>query len=766
MAEGRTRGGIGESIPRPDAPAKVRGEFSFGSDLAAPGMLYGRTVRSPHPHALIRSIDTTRAAAMAGVRAVLTASDIPGFRLFSLHNPPDQPVLVGSGEEVTFRGEAVAVVAADHPEQARLAGETVAVEYEELPALTDPVEALRGGSVHRELVIRYGDPTLTAEVVVDGYYEVGQQDQAPLGPEAGLAIPDSMGGIDLHVSTQALHVDLAQVEAALALGPGKVRIHLAGVGGAFGAREDLSIHIHACMLALRTGRPVKMWYGREESFVGHVHRHPAKMWYSTGAGRDGNLVFVRATIVLDGGAYASSSGAVTANAACFGGGPYRVPNAMIWSGAARTNSVPNGAMRGFGAVQTCFAHESQMDALAARLGMDPVHLRLQNALRSGDSLITGQLVTGVVPMERLIRLCVAIPEPPPATHRLALPGGAGNLAAPSDVVRASGFAVGFKNIAYSEGHDDFATARVRLERGDDGRAVASIKTAAAEVGQGVVTITQQIARTELGVEEVRSLPADTQVGDAGSSSASRQTWMTGTAVQLAARRVAAEVLLRAGPPARSLVSGQVLDGEGQPLAPIELFLDDPIEHEFEYHHKPTSGLDPDGQGDAHVSFMFVAHRATVDVDPEAGLARVVQVATAQDVGRALNPLQVHGQIEGGIAQGVGMATMEEIRQEGGRILNASFTDYIIPTALDMPEIASVLVEEPEPDAPYGAKGVGEPPLISSPAAIAAALRAASGRRLARLPVSPDELSGIAETEPEWQIEAGSAPSTGTRRGPF
>ena len=759
-----TRGGIGESVPRPDGPAKVRGEFSFGSDLVAPGMLFGKTLRSPHPHARIRSLDTTRATAMPGVRAVLTAADIPGFRLYSLHRPPDQPVLVGVGEEVRYRGEQVAIVAADHPEQARLAAAAIEVEYEELPAVTDPVEAIRRGLSHRELVIRRGDVAATAAVVVDGYYELGQQDQAPLGPEAGLAIPTPQGGVDLFVATQALHVDLEQVEAALALPKGSVRLHLAGVGGAFGAREDLSIHVHACMLALRTGRPVKMWYGREESFVGHVHRHPARMWYSTGADAAGNLVFTRATIVLDGGAYASSSGAVTANAACFGPGPYRMPNALIWCGSARTNSVPNGAMRGFGAVQTCFAHESQMDVLAERLGMDPVHLRLQNAIRPGDELITGQVLTGAAPMAELIRLCSGIPGPPPASsHRLALPGGAGNVAAARDVVRRSGFAVGFKNIAYSEGHDDYATARVRLERGADGLPSASIKVAAAEVGQGIVTITEQIARTELGVEQVRSLPADTTVGDAGSSSASRQTWMTGTAVQRAAKRVAEEVLRRAGPPAASLDGGQVLDAEGVALAPIELFLETPIERDFEYHHKPTSGLDPDGQGDAHVSFMFVAHRATVDVDPEAGLARVVQVATAQDVGRALNPLQVHGQIEGGIAQGVGMATMEEIKQRDGVILNASFTDYIIPTTLDMPAVRAVLVEEPEPDAPYGAKGVGEPPLISSPAAIAAALRAATGHRLGRLPVSPDELAGLAETEPAWEIEPGSEPSTGRRR---
>ncbi len=761
MPEIRTAGVVGESVPRPDGPDKVRGRFVFGSDLVAPGMLFGKTVRSPHAHALIRSIDTTRALGMPGVRAVMTAADIPGSNVFSLHKPMDQPVLVAAGSVVTYCGEPVALVAADHPEQARLAAAAITVDYEELEALTDSMLALAGGASLRTVTIRRGDPAATADVVVDGYYETGQQDQAPLGPEAGLAIPRE-GGIDLHIATQALHVDLEQVEASLALPRGAVRLHLAGVGGAFGAREDLSVHVHACLLALRTGRPVKMWYTREESFVGHVHRHPAKMWYSTGADKAGNLVFVRATLAFDGGAYASSSGAVVANAACFGAGPYRVPNVLIWSGAAKTNNVPNGAMRGFGAVQTCFAHESQMDRLAAALGMDPLELRLRNVLRSGDTLVTGQIVTGAAPVEACIRACAQLDEPPSTTNSLALPGGAGNIAEPGTVVRATGYAIGFKNIAYSEGHDDYATARVRLELDSDGEAVGLVKTAACEVGQGLVTIIQQIARTEMGLERVRLLPSDTEVGDAGSSSASRQTWMTGGAVQRAAALVAEELLRRAGPPAHRLAGDQVLDVEGQPLAPIKLLVTEPIEREFEYHHRQTSGLDPDGQGDAHVSFMFVAHRATVDVDPEAGLARVVQVATAQDVGNALNPLQVHGQIEGGIAQGVGFAMMEEIQQRDGKITNASFTDYLIPTSLDMPDIAAVLIEEPEPGAPYGAKGAGEPPLISSPAAIAAALRRATGRSLNRLPISPDELSGIAETMPRWRIEAGQAPSTAQR----
>jgi xanthine dehydrogenase D subunit len=720
-------------------------------------MLFGRTLRSPHPHAILRRLDVSRAAGMPGVRCVLTAADIPGRRFYGPERVLDQPVLVAAGQEVRYAGEAVALVAADHPEQARAAMAAIEIEYEELEVLTDPVVALARGETFRNLLIERGDPDIVADVVVSGYYEVGQQDQAPLGPEAGLAVPDGEGGVDLWIATQGLHHDLRQVAASLGLPPERCRLRLAGVGGAFGAREDLSMQIHSCMLALRTGRPVKMWYGRDESFVGHAHRHPAWMWYEHGASRDGRLVFVRATIVLDGGAYASSSHSVVANAAIFGSGPYRVPNVRMWCGAARTNNAPNGAMRGFGAVQSCFAYEAQMDQLAAALGITPLEIRRLNAMRSGDTLITGQVVEAAAPVVELIARIAELPMPDPPAGELALPGGTGNLALPEDVRRGVGYALGYKNIAPSEGYDDYSTARVRLER-VNGHAVAWLKTAAAEVGQGLVTIATQIVRTELGVEDVRLEPANTTVGDAGSSSASRQTWMTGGAVREASRLVASEVLERAGPPAHGLAGEHVVDDEGVALLPIATMLDDPIEREFEFHHRRTGKLDERGQGDAIVSFMFVAQRAVVDVDPEAGLARVAQVATAQDVGLAINPLQVHGQVEGAVAQGVGLATMEEIQARDGLIRNPSFTDYLLPTALDVPEIATVLVEEAEPDAPYGAKGVGEPPLISSPAAIAAAMREASGRELRRIPVRPDELAGIAEVKPRYQVEPGQPPA--------
>src|ERR671923_463431 len=386
---------VGITTTRADGIPKVKGEFEYASDMRMEGMLYGATLRSPHAHARILSIDAAEALAMPGVHAVLTHADVQGRKTYGLEHP-DQPVL--AWEDVRFKGEPVAIVAADHPESARRAADAIAVDYEVLDPVTDAEQAMApsapalhpGGNVLRRVQIVRGDPDASAAVVVRGSYEVGMQDQAFLGPESGLAVPDGAGGVDLYIATQWLHVDRDQVALSLGLAPERVRLVLGGVGGAFGGREDLSMQIHACMLALRTRRPVKMVYTREESFVGHVHRHPARMEFEHGAREDGRLVYVRARIVLDGGAYASSSTAVCSNAACFAAGPYVVPNARITAFVNYTNNPPCGAMRGFGAVQVAFAHEAQIDKLAAALGLDPVELRMRNAIAAGDALPTGQ----------------------------------------------------------------------------------------------------------------------------------------------------------------------------------------------------------------------------------------------------------------------------------------------------------------------------------------------------------------------------------------
>ncbi len=741
------RGRVGESATRPDGVPKVRGEFAFAGDLWADRMLWGQTLRSPHPSARIRGIDVSHALAIPGVAAVLTADDLTGRNRYGLEHR-DQPVL--ADDVVRYSGEPVAAVAADHPDTARRACAAIVVDYEVLEPLTDPDLAPDAaplhpdGNVFRELVIRRGDPAARGPVVVEGTYEIGMQDQAFMGPEAGLAIPAEDGGIDLIVSTQWLHNDREQVAECLGLPEELVRLTLGGVGGAFGAREDVSLHIHSCLLALHTGRPVKMVYSRRESFLGHVHRHPARIWMRHSAEPDGTIVSFETRILLDGGAYRSSSFHVTANAACFSPGPYRVPNARVEARGVRTNNPPCGAMRGFGAVQVAFAHEAQMDRLAAACGVDPVDLRLRNALGPGDELITGQRITGTLPVAEVIRACAALPVPAPAADDvLARPGGAGRTSDAVDVRRGTGFAVGFKNLMYAEGYDDFSVARCSLTDG-----IATVTCAAAEVGQGFVTLVQQFARTILGVDDVMVTPADTSIGSAGSTSASRQTMMSGGAVEQACRAVRAQLLHRVGHEhyqsevELDIVDGRVVSRDGEiDLPVVDLFPGETFTATEEFHHQLTHPLDADGQGDAHVSFACAAHRAVVDVDPELGLVRVVHLATAQDVGKVLNPVQVVGQVEGGIAQGVGLAVMEELLVEHGVVRNPSFTDYLIPTALDAPDVDLTLIEEPEPGAPFGAKGVGEPPTISSTPAVVAAIRAATGRALARVPVRPHDVTG-------------------------
>ncbi len=753
-------GVLGTSPARPDGIAKVEGSFEFSSDLGDDGVLWGATLRSPHPYARIVRIDSSAVWQIDGVETVITADDVPGVMHYGLIDQ-DQPVF--ASDVVRYVGEPVAAVAADHPETCRRALAAIVVEYEVLEPLLDPEAAIDGsasdihpaGNVLRRQRIVHGEPHATAEVVVEGTYEIGMQDQAFLGLEAALAIPDSGGGgVELHVATQWLHEDRGQIAACLDLPVDQVRLVLSGVGGAFGAREDISLQVHTCLLALRLGRPVRMHYSRAESFLGHVHRHPATIWMRHHATTDGEIVKIEARFVLDGGAYSSTSSAVLLNAVTHSQGPYRCPNAVVDGYAVRTNHLPCGAMRGFGVVQACYAHESQMDKLAEACGLEPIAVRLRNAMRTGDTLITGQVMDSVAPVEACIRETVALPFPdePVGGHDgdvMRLPGGAGRTADAEHVVRGIGYGVAMKNLMYSEGFDDYSTARCRLAGG-----VATLKFATSEVGQGFVTLAGQIARTILGVDEVVLERIDTAVGSAGSTSASRQTWMSGGAVRAACESVRDTLFVNLamlnGLDADTLaIQGtDVVDTAG----PFRISVADAtarseIQQTAVYHHRPTEELDEHGQGNCHTAFAFVAHRAVVDVDVDLGLVKVIQVATAQDVGRALNPLAVIGQIEGGIAQGLGLAVMEEIVQIDGTIRNASFTDYLLPTMLDMPTVVATLIEEPEPLAPLGAKGAGEPPCISATPAIAAAIRDAlrqAGRphQLDRVPVRPSDIVGV------------------------
>lgn len=741
-SETETRRGarVGDWARKIDAREKVAGEFEFASDLEVEGMLFGCAVRSEQPHARILSVDVSPALALPGVVAALVADDVPGAATHGIELR-DQPVL--AGDVVRYRGEPIALVAAVDRATARRARDAVRVVYEPLPVITDPEVALVSPPLHEERLrhdgwaeddrpnvvrtvrVLHGDPDVQPEVTVSGVYEVGRQDPAFLGPEAGLAIPDGDGGIDIHVPTQWLHQDLPQVVDCLGLPEEKVRIHLAGVGGAFGGREDLSGQIHAAMLALHTGRPVKFMYLRDESFVGHVHRHPARIWAEHGATRDGKLVSVRMRLLLDGGAYASGSPAVTFNAATMPVGPYWVPNAVLEATTVYTNNPPAGAMRGFGVVQSCFAAESQMDALAARLGMDPIELRLANVLQPGDLLPTGEPVFGPLPVAETIRRCAALeppmPEPLPRDP-IRLPGGTGNTTHGEGVTRGVGFAVTFKNCCYSGGYDDYSTCRLRLVADVDGTLTAEVHSAAVEFGQGITNVMAQVVRSELEVERVQIAPASTRLGSSGSTSASRQTWMSTGALRLCCDAVRKELAERGG----VLAPGEAIDVERV------------------YHHAETSPLDPvTGQvtGErSHVGFACAAMKVVVEVDNDLGLTRVVWIGTSQDVGKAINPLAVEGQIEGGIAQGLGLAVMEEVLVTDGVIRNASFTDYLIPTSMDMPRVTIDLLEIPNPEAPYGLKGVGEPPTVVATAAVASAIRNATGLALPRVPIRPDDIA--------------------------
>lgn len=741
---------LGASALRPDGAAKVRGDFLFTSDLHAENMLWGATLRSPHAHARVISIDTTEAWKIPGVEAIITADDVPGSPTYGLISQ-DQPVF--ARDVVRYMGEPIAAVAADHPETCRRALAAIKIVFEELPVLSNAEDAIGDafapihpdGNLIRHQRIVYGDESATGPIVVEGTYDIGMQDQAFLGTEAALGFPDHDGhGVEVHVATQWLHEDQKQMAACLGLPENRVRLVLGGVGGAFGAREDISLQVHTALLALRTGRPVKMQYGREESFFGHVHRHPAKVWMRHHADAEGRIIKIEARFVFDGGAYASTSAAVLINGVTHTQGPYVCHNAVVDGYAVRTNNPPCGAMRGFGVVQACFAHEGQMDKLAAAAGLSPVEIRLRNAMKTGDKLITGQTVESVAPVERLIRETDSIPLPPDLPlqpNELDLPGGSGITAERRHIRRGVGWGVSIKNIMYSEGFDDYSTARCTLR---DGK--VTLKFATSEVGQGFVTLAPQIARSVLGVDDVVCDTIDTNIGSAGSTSASRQTWMSGGAVDGACRLVRERLFEHVGkqhgidPIRLAIDDTDIVDTVGTLRIPVvEASQGVTFSEEFEHHHRPTEDLDENGQGNCHVAFAFVAHRAVVDVDPELGLVKVVQIATTQDVGRALNPLSVLGQIEGGIAQGLGLAVMEEIIVDRGRVRNPSFTDYLLPTALDAPVVVARLVEDPDPQAPLGAKGVGEPPCISVTPAIVAAIRDAVGRDIPRCPVRPQDI---------------------------
>ncbi|MFI2030791.1 xanthine dehydrogenase family protein molybdopterin-binding subunit [Streptomyces buecherae] len=749
--------GLGVSVPPLDSIAKTQGVFPYAADLWAEGLLWAAVLRSPHPHARIVSIDTTAAAAMPGVRTVVTHADVPGDAAHG-RKVLDRPVF--AAELVRHHGEPIAAVAADHPDTARLAAAAIAVEYEVLDPVTDPEQAFSAEPLHpdgnliRHIPLSYGDPSVVGDVIVEGVYRIGRQDPAPIGAEAGLAVPRPDGGVELYTASTDPHADRDLAAACYGLPPELVKVVVTGVPGAMGEREDAGMLLPLGLLALRTGHPVKLAATREESFLGHAHRHPTLLRYRHHADAEGTLLKVEAQILLDAGAYADTSADALAAAVSFACGPYVVPHAFIEGWAVRTNNPPSGHVRGEGAMQVCAAYEGQMDKLAAKLGLDPAELRMRNVMATGDLLPTGQTVTCPAPVADL--LTAVRDEPLPALpgddadadeSEWLLPGGPDGAGDPQAVRRGVGYGLGMVHMLGAEGTDEVSTATVKVQG-----SVATVVCAAVETGQGFSTLARQIVQETLGVEEVHIAPVDTDQPPAGPAARGRHTWVSGGAVERAAKMVRTQLLqplahkFGMSTELLTIADGKITSYDGVLSTTVAEALEGKeLWATAQCRPHPTEPLDDSGQGDAYVGLAFCAIRAVVDVDVELGAVRVVELTVAQDVGRALNPRQLRARIEAGVTQGIGAALSENLRTSRGIVRHPDLTGYALPTALDVPDIKIVkLIEERDVVAPFGAKAVSAVPVVTSPAAIASAVRAATGRPVGRLPIRPQ--SAVAHDE--------------------
>ncbi|MCL4458913.1 MAG: molybdopterin-dependent oxidoreductase [Chloroflexi bacterium] len=745
---------IGQPVARNDALEKVTGLAKYAGDLSREGMLYAKTLRARYPHARIRHIDTRKAEAMPGVAAVITAKDVPGENAHGLiiH---DQPVLCG--DKVRFLGDPVAVVATVSPEIAEAALEAIEVDYELLPVVSSPLQAMEpdapkvheGGNILKQYEIRIGDIAegfRQADVIVENTYEIPTQEHAFLEPEAGLAVPDPDGGVSIYVGSQNPYDDLHQLTSILKMDESKVRIFHTYTGGAFGGKESLTVQAHLAILALKTGKPVKTVYSREESILVHDKRHAMIIRHKLGTTKEGRLTALEAHIIGDTGAYCSLGIPVLGRVAVHIAGPYAVPNAEIRSYAVYTNNTPAGAFRGFGVTQAHFAAEQQMDILARRLGLSPVEIRLRNAVEVGKRLGTGQTLKASVGLKETIQKAVE------AFNRLPKPAGP-NV--------GWGIACGYKNTGLGVGVDDFSCALVTLD--DEARLV--VKTGAADVGQGLTTVLGQIAAQELGVpyEEIRVSCGNTYDSpNGGPTTASRQTFISGNAVKMAAEQARDKLLDLAAKELGAKEDIEVANGQFRnrkdpsKAIPIKEVLSWAYDSGLrtlgasEYHAPATT---PIGKGfDYHFAYGFATQIATVRVDAETGQVDVLSLVAAHDVGRAVNPTLVEGQIHGGCAMGLGNALMERLVLENGVTKTGDLHEYLIPTAMDVPPgISSLIVEAFHPDGPYGAKGVGEASSIPTAPAITNAIFNAIGVRLTRLPAAPQSIVAAYRKTKEGEI---------------
>jgi CO/xanthine dehydrogenase Mo-binding subunit len=697
---------VGTSHPRHDALGKVTGDAAYPADLIAPGMLRIKTLFARRAHARILAIDTSAARAVPGVVAVLTAEDVPHNRYGLID--ADQPVLCG--DVVRHDGDRVALVVAESDRAAVLALGLIRVTYEDLPIVRDAHAAMAPGAqrVHadRDNVmlhqkIRHGDVErgfAEADVVVEGTFTTTWQEHAYLQPDAAVASIDERGRLVIETAGQWLHEDHKQIVEILGLEPEQVVIKYAKIGGAFGGREDLSVQALVAVATWKLRRPTALKWSREESIIGHHKRHPFHITAKWGAKHDGTVTAVETTLIADGGAYASTSVEVLKGAISFGAGSYEIPNVAIDGIVTYTNNVPSGAFRGFGAPQAQFAAESMIARVAAALGLDPLDVRRRNLYREGSINPSGSVmpegVSAVPVLERCIAEAAAQIGPP-----LTIAGSAKK--------RGVGFASGIKNVGYSFGFPEQSTATVELVVLDGVRG-ARVRSGSADVGQGSHLALRQIAAETLSLplEAIVMITDDSsEAPNAGSASASRMTLMSGRAVKDACERAL-----------RNLAT------EGVASATVT--------------YRPPATTPYDEQA------------VEVEVDTATGLVQILKVVSVNDVGRAINKQQVEAQIEGCIAQAIGYALTENFQIRDGRILTPHFSNYLLPTALDVPlEIYPVIMETADPNGPYGARGMSEMPLVPFAAAVAAAIHDATGAWVSDLPFTPERvLAAIAATQ--------------------
>jgi CO/xanthine dehydrogenase Mo-binding subunit len=728
---------VGKSIRRIDAVGKVTGEAQYPGDINMPNQAYMKILFANRPHAIIHRLDASKAEALDGVIAVFTAKDVP-VNEYGL-GTPDQPVLCGPGsskpfaERVRFVGDQVALVVAETEEIAAQGRDLIVVDYADLPVVTDIEKAMRPDAplLHPELEsnifshyrVRKGDVDQAfamADVMVEGEYRTPAQEHAYLQPEAGLGYLDEDGRVTVIVGGQWTHEDQEQIAHALDLPLEQVRVIYPAIGGAFGGREDMSVQIVLALAALRLhqrgiDRPVKIIWSREESIIGHHKRHPYLIRTRWGATLDGKVIAAEAEVMADGGAYVYTSPKVLGNATLMCTGPYEIPNVKVDSYAVYTNNLPNGAFRGFGGPQGAFAAETQMNRLAEKLGMDPVEFRLKNILREGSLLSVGTPLPKGVSLPQLVERAAlegGWKNTSQGWHRARQLEHSGNA---THLRHGIGFVTSFKNVGFSFGFPEKCTATVELH-GEAKIERAVVHHAAAEVGQGTHTVIAQMAAEALGIDirKVELVTSDTATTEnSGSVSASRMTFMAGNSVKGACEEARKKWIAE----------------------------DRPAIATYTYRPPRTTPFDPQtGKSEPNFAYGYVAQVVEVEVDTETGHVRVVDVISADDVGRAVNPQLVQGQIEGAVVQAIGYAVLENFVQKDGYVQTQHLSTYLIPTVLDVPgRVNSVILEYPDPVGPWGARGMAEMPFLPLAAGVIAAVHDATGVWFHEFPLTPERV---------------------------